>query len=261
MICDINSPFRRLPANIERKQLLFWDGVRFAVEAGNLAHERLKANLRDISGRTPTEAEIYAATVAATTDAWTIVDSAHRLTELISRFPKMDKSSIPIRLFTNRMAGIKAVRDFAQHVRQKLDQILESELPLWGAITWRGTDDQVAGKQSVFVLVAGTFYPGAHVESAPLGPARTEVPSDVTLRTPHGALSLTEVVDHMVELFRHLESVLGPQVKDKQHPMLADIFIRAYPTYVDGKDPAHLPPDKSYTLKFTSGASISQTPG
>ena len=42
MIIDEGSPFRRLPSELDRRQALFLDGIRYSVEMADLAHTRLR---------------------------------------------------------------------------------------------------------------------------------------------------------------------------------------------------------------------------
>jgi hypothetical protein len=49
MIIDEGSPFRRLPSELDRRQALFLDGIRYSVEMADLAHTRLRQTLFDIA--------------------------------------------------------------------------------------------------------------------------------------------------------------------------------------------------------------------
>jgi hypothetical protein len=49
MIIDDNSPLRRLPGELNRKQALFLDGIRYSVEIAYLSHTRLRQTLFELA--------------------------------------------------------------------------------------------------------------------------------------------------------------------------------------------------------------------
>src|SRR5438270_4866665 len=93
MIIDNNSPFRRIPVQTNRKQMLFFDGIRYTVEMADLAHQRLRETLYEIA-QNPTVPEPNPHDFAsAVLDAWSIVDLVYRLRGLIEQAPGIKQKS------------------------------------------------------------------------------------------------------------------------------------------------------------------------
>ena len=79
------SPLRRLPAALDRKQALYFDGMRHAVEIANLAYLRLTATLARLAQQE--ELQDDDAMTSAFADSWSFVDAAHRFYCLYRRVP------------------------------------------------------------------------------------------------------------------------------------------------------------------------------
>jgi len=85
MICDDKSPFRTLPADLPREQILFLDGIRYSAEITALAYSRLWANTAAMTKAMADQIGVQDpnSSTAALSDAWTMIDSTYRLRELI----------------------------------------------------------------------------------------------------------------------------------------------------------------------------------
>lgn len=79
MIIGDESPLRRLPGQLDRKQMLYLDGIRYSIEMADLAHLRLQQTLLDLANHSNDSDPVHLYFVAAVQDAWSIVDSVHRL--------------------------------------------------------------------------------------------------------------------------------------------------------------------------------------
>jgi len=75
MIIGPDSPLRRLPTALDRKQALFLDGIRFSVEMADLAYQRLRHTLLNFESSFDRSAA-YSPGVVAMIDAWVIIDNA-----------------------------------------------------------------------------------------------------------------------------------------------------------------------------------------
>lgn len=101
MLIGSDSPFRRLPATIPPRHVLFFDGVRYAAEMMHLAFGRLCVTLDSLPALAIGSNDGVDAGISAMTDAWTIADSTFRLRRLIEAFPGIPKkhTSPPIQVF------------------------------------------------------------------------------------------------------------------------------------------------------------------
>lgn len=82
------------------KQALFIEGIRVSIEMADLAHQRLQGILPLLSSMQPINQEPHPS-VSAMLDAWSIVDSLHRLRGLMRHMPGIQKRDRvpPIRAF------------------------------------------------------------------------------------------------------------------------------------------------------------------
>jgi hypothetical protein len=97
---DKNRVLRRIPAALARNQALFIEGIRFSIEMADLAHRRLGETLPLLSRMEDPDGE-SPSNVSAMLDAWSIVDSLHRLRGLLKHMPGIEKRTRipPIRTF------------------------------------------------------------------------------------------------------------------------------------------------------------------
>ena len=49
MIVQANSPFRHLPVNLDSRQTLFLDGIRYSIEMIDIAYTRIRQTLYQLS--------------------------------------------------------------------------------------------------------------------------------------------------------------------------------------------------------------------
>lgn len=73
MLVGDDSPLRRLPMEMPRRQVLFFDGIRMAFEMFDLPFARLRGTLAALA-EDATQQE--GAIASAMQDAWSVVDSA-----------------------------------------------------------------------------------------------------------------------------------------------------------------------------------------
>jgi len=86
VIIGQESVLRRIPAALARTQSLFIEGIRFSIEMADLAHSRLRETLPPLS-RMENPVGESPSSVSAMLDAWSIVDSLHRLRGLLRHMP------------------------------------------------------------------------------------------------------------------------------------------------------------------------------
>src|SRR6266481_4749827 len=97
MIIGLDSELRRIPAALDPKQAFFVEGIRVCIEMIDFAHSRLQATLLKMdlqidSNHTPSPEE----NTSALLDAWSLIDSIHRLGDLARHLPNVsDRMRIP----------------------------------------------------------------------------------------------------------------------------------------------------------------------
>jgi hypothetical protein len=122
MLVKPDSELRRIPVCLNPKQALFTEGVRVCLEMIDLAHTRLQLTLQGIDECTANKsAAPPGAYTSAMLDAWSLVDSIHRLADLAERFPNVeDKKHIPGFVYIQKNTHvINDLRNFIQHVSEQ----------------------------------------------------------------------------------------------------------------------------------------------
>jgi hypothetical protein len=116
------SELRRVPANVERRTILFLDGVRYSFQAFEISATRLAHTLNHLSHPKKPGEDLGELISVATIDAWSIIDAVHRLRELLEQMPGMKKNTPERQLFLRRTASVEDLRHYFQHFRTEIDR-------------------------------------------------------------------------------------------------------------------------------------------
>ncbi len=116
-----DSPFLNIPAQLDRKQAVFLDGIRHAVQISGLSYVRLCKSLTSIARIRNCDdfSHVFL-------DAWDFIDAVDRFRFLWQEQPSysilakhcQEKSSL------SELQDIRNVRNVSAHIAQKIDQIV-----------------------------------------------------------------------------------------------------------------------------------------
>ena len=157
-----DSLLRRVPTSVERRTVLYLDGIRYSIESFELSSLRLARVLDQLAKRTDDTPDLGDLILEATTDAWSMIDAVHRLRELLSQLPGLRKNEPELQVFLRGTAVIEDLRHFFQHFRTEIDSFHERGMPLWGTLSWAHTDAESELPEN-HTIVPGTFFRGAWV--------------------------------------------------------------------------------------------------
>lgn len=128
-----DSPFLNIPAQLDRKQAVFLDGIRHAVQISGLSYVRLCKSLTSIARIRNCDdfSHVFL-------DAWAFIDAVDRFRFLWQEQPSysilakhcQEKSSL------SELQDIRNVRNVSAHIAQKIDQIVSLNSSVLGAISW-----------------------------------------------------------------------------------------------------------------------------
>lgn len=155
---SFDSPLRRLPPQLDVRQLVFCDGVRHAAEIADLAFERLLTTLThiaiDVAPGPPSGGQSRHFT-SAFLDAWAIVDALDRMRVLFGLFPGADVQDGQMRRpgFQDQMQSIRDLRNVADHVAQRVDEVIARRAAALGTLAWFTATSHDTG-------VSCAIYPG-----------------------------------------------------------------------------------------------------
>jgi hypothetical protein len=199
------SALRTLPARMNRRQRLFIDSIRFAIEMADTAYNRLAGLLARAGGLDNLEAVVFP---EAFIDAWAIVDSVSRLRKLLDAMPIKRKSKwLEYRSF---MAGSKEaqdLRDAVQHMDERINEVATNPVPLWGVLRWVAVKSP--NKMLSFGMAAGTLFDGSHLLTVKIG-TQVESPVDrISLSIGERTADLSQMVRLLPTLVASLEKLLA----------------------------------------------------
>lgn len=151
-----SSPLRHQVSQFSRKQVLILDGLRYSAEMAHIAYQRLSPLLQEISlvGQRST----VAASAEALHYAWSIIDCAHRFSDLLANLPGL-KKDVWVTLAKRRTEDAAELRDCVQHQLGELDALVSGGGQLWGYLSWVQCSD---GRPTPnwFMLTGGSDFVG-----------------------------------------------------------------------------------------------------
>ena len=144
-----NSVLHFLPKEIDGKQLMIIDSLRFTLEMIDFNYEELIKCLENII--TKKEKKIH---YKVFNYAWSIIDNSHRFVRLYKCLKPSEDSLI------ERLSYLDKFRNAIQHVDKNLEQshvkMLDNRRPIYGAIKWFVSDFEKNKKYSA-ILTSGIF--------------------------------------------------------------------------------------------------------
>ncbi len=213
MIINENSPLRNLPAKLNRKQTLCFDGIRYCVEMADLAYSRLQRSLLNLTASCSNPQPEHLEFVAALLDAWSIVDSVHRLRGLLNATPGF-KNTNDLIVFKRRTADFEKLRNAVQHLGSEINTIINQGTPVWGVLNWFCITNPESSTGKSCALVAGTIIDtGKDLPIVNPLAKRITPPIDlVTLTASSHSVSLSEALENLRLLTSGIEKALETQV-------------------------------------------------
>jgi hypothetical protein len=138
MLIPEDSPLRKLPLELSRKQILLFDGIRYSAEMAYISYNRLFNQLQNIASQAtePTTGEIATAML----DAWSIVDAVHRFRDLVHLVPGL-KQGAWATLLDKRTEDVAELRNCVQHQNKFIDTLISSAGQIWGYLSWAELKD------------------------------------------------------------------------------------------------------------------------
>ncbi len=217
MIIDNNSPLRQIPTQTNRKQMLFFDAIRYSVEMADLAHNRLRETLYEIA-QSPISTESNSRDfTSAILDAWSIVDLVHRLRGLLAQVPGIKQNTPAFLIFMKKTEKIEKLRNSVQHLNQQIHKITDLNIPVWGALSWVALFDPEVKSVWTCTLVAGTFFERSEPLISPLGKMFHPPVDLITLQASNCSVCLSDSMRNVEQVVHSLEDCLREQFKDLTH--------------------------------------------
>jgi hypothetical protein len=191
---------------MDRRQSLMFEGIRFSIEMADVAHIRLRETLLRLSADRAAAPDEDVARVLE--DAWSVVDSAHRLMGILRQAPGIknrDRCPSIRQLLIDMAEPINALRNVFQHLDQDLRNRAHQNWPLFGIVHWfLENPDGNSGR--ICSLMAGTLADGERPLLDIFGKRVYEPPIGmIELQTEQASISITELMEVVKRIAADLE--------------------------------------------------------
>ena len=186
-------------------------GVRFSIEMEDVSYSRLQQTLLELTNSTEPPHQDVARALG---DAWSIIDSAHRLKGIIQQTPGIvnkDKSPSIRQLLRDKAEAIDKLRNVFQHLNQDVMERIHCNWPLFGILHWLRTNpDGTSWKMCS--LMGGALVDGIRplmiVENRKIYKAELGI---IDLQTEKATVSIIELMESIGRIAGDLERSLQSQ--------------------------------------------------
>jgi hypothetical protein len=220
-----SSPLYRHPEDLNRRDRLILDGIRYSVEITELAFRRLEETLKTISqfsGGTLSPGA-FASTLA---DSWTIIDSVNRLRDLVRLLVRL-RANEPdyVKEFISQTEVAWKMRDGVQHMGKKLDKLLSLKRPPWGTVSWVTLEEGYPTRGLIHLLIPGSFQRGRYPVPNPAGESFRAFQGLITLKAYGFSVRIVDLVQAVAVFITRFQTMLSKQFQDFPHAA-AEVYIR-----------------------------------
>lgn len=166
-------------------------------------------------------------------DAWSVVDTTHRLRTLLQQMPGMKKSakdSPKLQFFMRHTEAVASMRNHVQHLNNEIRGLAARGEPVLGVVRWiaLGAEDQQPFV-SICHLVAGTLFTTGY-PPVKLGQIEISPPVDHFTLIAHGIqVSLTDTHQAVDQIAHSIERSLRedlPEGANRGSDLFACIDLR-----------------------------------
>lgn len=213
-----------------RKQALFFDGIRHAVEIIDFAYSRLQATLTNIALSNPPEATQANLFTAAFLDAWALVDLIDRFRALWDLMPNVKKgATVPdTKSFKELSQPVRNLRNVADHLAERADYVVAHNGTALGELSWYTALNPQGTEGLSCIIVPGTIGPGQRHLVNPAGNASTYPTGMIHLAAGEHRACLSDLLPEIENRVRFLEGAIEKSLAEQGldgHQAGADVLI------------------------------------
>jgi len=217
VMLSADSPLRRLPVDLPRRQVMFTDALRLSAEMAAISFQNLKDLLKTLVVEKRRDG-VKGVAVEAIVHAYGVVDAANRFREVLRSFPGLKQNAV-FQLFIRQTAAVESLRDVIQHLNGELRSIGEQQSAPLGTITWLGPSPNEESPPTAWILQPGSFYRG-QVTFGPMMDLEARIPlgeiSQVHLVTSGVRVDLSDAVERIRIMITSLEPSVREHASGKE---------------------------------------------
>jgi hypothetical protein len=213
-----NSILARLPPNLDRRQTIFLDGIRHALEIAALAYGRLQNELTAIALRLDAGNQSAPAQMtAAFLDAWAFVDAIDRFRSLlnlmpgVTRIPRTDGQPS----FHELTEPLRNIRNVADHLAQRVDYVIAKDSTALGILTWFTVLDFAKHQGLSCMLLPGTVTARQPRMVNPAGQEFDGETGLIHLAAGEYLVSLSDLIPEITKRVTQIEASLAKSLADQ----------------------------------------------
>lgn len=229
-----DSVFRRLPPGLERRQVLFIDGIRYCAEMAGMAYGRLAATLTKMALDAQTLPEARGAEgrmrliPLAFLDAWATVDAIYRFRGLVKLYPHQRQGHVDLPGYREMMESVAGVRNVADHLAQKMTHVEAHAGAALGVLSWLTFSS--ADRFYICMVYPGTPARTSVGVDVPPGGTALEGPTDfIQLSAGEHKVNLSSALKLFRQRIAQIEGDLATQLRDAGVDHLSegsDLFVQ-----------------------------------
>jgi hypothetical protein len=236
MLVSKESPLRKVPYALNRKEALFIDSMRFTFEMIDVAYVRLLYILEQIT--VDDSFRDLHPMAEAFMEAWSIIDSIHRLRCLIEQAPGIKQKELPQRrIFLDKTKNVEDFRHTIQHLNNDISKLADQNESAWGILTWfaitelykkdDGSGDSILVVKSGCncLMISGSVVVGKpYTTTLPTEMTFKEKVNLITLKSAGRSLAISDLFEYVVSLKEALENYIERKYSELPDAR-SDIYI------------------------------------
>ncbi len=219
----------RSPASLPARERVWLEAVGFSIGIADLAYDRMREILWAAAAEKslPLGARTIPAIVS---DAWSYVDSCHRLGDMIARGMgqfKTPQLANAARQFRDAAQAVFALRNLVQHLPNETTELERNGTPVWGSVSWVAVISTEPPLVRVCAVMAGGGGPTVSNQLVnPLGKTFRSRVDHVHLAAFGQRVSLAQVHETLACFARELEATVSAMFPgDARSPASGLIFM------------------------------------
>lgn len=180
------------PTQSIRNMTLFLDAMNYSFQMVLFQKEDVDRILPILEKTESIEGEYETYAIRLIQTLWGIIDTGHRVRELVQQIPGLKKNSPEIQLFIRNTRSVEELRHYIQHLRHGIHALPEKSSPLWGVISWVSKSYE----ETCFTLLTGSA-PDISVHTCSYDTCKNEFAQRLIL----------SVNKHTVEIYQLVEQI------------------------------------------------------
>lgn len=187
------------PRPLYRHMALFLDALRYSFQMAEFQKDKINHLLPVLEETESITGEYETVAVHLTLNIWGMIDTGHRIRELIQQLPGLKKNTPEIQIFLRSTETVEDLRHYVQHLRTGIHALPEKSAPLWGVISWVSEKLQ----DTSFTVLTG-LAPDINVHSCVYDTWKKEFAQKLILSVNDKTVEIRNLMKHIDELKQYI---------------------------------------------------------